>query len=468
MSTLKKLLAAFALIISTAGATIHYVDGNISSGGNGSSWGAAWKTLGAMTGLAAGDSVQISGGGPAASITYTLTGEFTSLGGFSSGTSGNLIIYQIGQDGTHGGTAIFHQSGSVGQFLFGGNYYAISGDAGDGLRHFKLDNYYQLLTLASNTDVRASYVDMGTGGAFGAINPGANIEFDHNLLNSTDSGLDRAFYAEIDQGTAYDLSKIHDNVMLIPYTSGGLGADGFQLVGSGGWSLYNNTVTGYNGGGINHQDGWQGSGGSYLKIYNNRFTDMQNYAIFAEGYTVSQTYNHVKVYNNICINTSGAGTQAIALSGSPTYPATDMICVNNLAEGYAGNSFTFHWTGGTNPTAFIGCYFYNNTTVNGASNDIDGAITQATNVSVSAANAPSYFTSWTANSPNNIYTLKVGAAPLIHTGTDATALGVSFDFTGTPYANPPSVGPYEYSAGAGSGNSKVLGLVTVSGKVTIK
>lgn len=436
------LLFLTALLAIPLHAATRYVDSNATGANNGTSWTDAWKTLGAMTGLAAGDTVYISGGASGSSITYDLAGEFTSNPGFVSGTAGTPVTYKIGQDAAHNGTAIFHRTTTGSQWLFGGNNYIISGDAGDGARHFKATNYSELFVLPGSSNVRVSYVDCGDLGGLGSINPGTNIEIDHCYLYSTNLGLDHALYASINQGTAYDQSLFHDNVLYIPYTTGGTGADGFQIGGSGGWSLYNNTVTGFYGGGRNHQDGWQGSGSNYIKIYNNRFVDMQNYAIFAEGYTVSKTYSHVRVYNNVCVMTKSNTTQAIAISASTTYPINDVVCANNITDGY-GMPYTIWYPGGAAPSAFVNCYFYNNVSVNGGNNIIDAGVISANNLAVSSTNAASYFTSWTAYSASSDYHLKAGATPLISAGTNASSyFRIDKDFKDRVLSGSWDLGPY--------------------------
>lgn len=441
------LLVCFS--VSSIHAATRYVDISAKGANNGTSWTDAWNTL-SFSGLSAGDTVYISGGPSGGTVTYNLAGEFTSISGFKMGTVGNPVTYKIGQDASHNGTVIFKRTTSGSQFVYGGNYYVISGDAGDGKRHFKLSDYYQLLTLAGSSDVRISYIDCGNAGGFGSINPGTNIELDNCYLYSTDLSLDHGLYAAINQGNAYDQTRIHDNTINIPYTTGGIGADGFQIVGSGGWSLYNNTVNGFSGGGINHQDGWQGSGGSYIKIYNNRFTNMQNYAIFAEGYTVGGTYSHVRIYNNVCVLTSSNNTQAIALSGSSSLPVTDIVCANNTADGYA-LPYTFRYPGGNASSAFINCVFSNNLSVNGGSNIIDPAVSAASNVAITASQGSSYFVKYSANSTANDYHLSSNATTLLGKGSDLSSY-FTIDLSGLLRIS----GSWDigaYSSGSGSGSS---------------
>jgi hypothetical protein len=157
-----------ALACLCAQAATYYVDSAVASSGNGESWGTAWKGISNITGLSAGDVVYFSGGPSGATRTYSVS-NWSPLGG----TAANPITYKIGQDSSHNGTAIFDCGQRM--FLTANNYTVISGDAGDGQRHFALSNPSAgvIFWIGDATGVRISYINMGNivGGAAGGETP---------------------------------------------------------------------------------------------------------------------------------------------------------------------------------------------------------------------------------------------------------------------------------------------------------
>jgi len=448
----KRLIPLLLCLVSVLRATTWYVDGALATGSNdGTSWPNAWKTLGAITGLAAGDTVYISGGSSGATLNYNISSEFTSIPGFISGTPGNPVTYKIGQDSAHNGTAIFNRITSGSQLLFGHSNYVFSGDAGDGQMHFSTSNYISGFILNNDSNVRISYVNFGHIVQGGVINTATGIELDHSYIYVTGVSTSTGFTAILLTGATYGVNIFHHNIIYVPYdpTLNGNGSDGCQIGGDG-WSLYNNTIVGYplTGANGNHQDGWQGSGGNFIKIYNNLIVDMANYGLFPEGYTVAKSYNHVKIYNNIITSTRDNVSQGMAISASGTFPITDFVCINNLVDRYtSGNPYTFRYPGGPAPGAFIDCFFENNISVNSGSNVIDSTVNSVDNVSVSSGNASIYFTDWTINGGGaNNYHLIAGASSLIGSASDASSFIGNLDADGVARIVPWDVGPYKYIA----------------------
>lgn len=435
----------------------YYIDNSLSTGANdGSSWANAKQSL-SFSGisLAAGDTVYISGGPSGSSQTYTMTAEFTALSGYKNGTAGNPITYKIGQDSAHNGTAIFHQVTYGGKFLFRPSYVIFSGDAGDGQMHFKLENF----AIGSNhtsapqgEEIRLSYIDFGELDRLGVFNPVRSLEVDHCYAKTISTSAASIIYANVQGDDAYGNSSFHHNTLLVPYDTAldGWGSDCFQVVGKG-YDIYNNTVSGY---GLasargDHQDGWQAGSGSYIRIYNNTFTNIQNYAIYAEP--ANGPYSHVRIYNNVAVITVKVGSQAIAVAGTTTNPATDVIVANNVVAGYRF-SYTFRDPSGSNPAAFSDCYFYNNVATDiqlSGANIIDADVTSAGNVDLSNATAATSFSSFTAGSDSNDFHLVSGASSLIGLGTDASSIIGSLDKDGDVRSVPWSIGAYNY-ASAGS------------------
>src|SRR5581483_3567449 len=176
----------------------------------------------------------------------------------AGGTSGNPITYKIGQDAGHNGTVIFNCGGSIWLSPSKPNV-ILSGDAGDGNRHFKLSGCTQGINASSfnMTNVRVSYVDFGTLEPMVDIRGGSSgIELDHNFAQSTTSA-DRLLTFDTD-GTAFGQNSIHHNTFVLVRNNSGLGPDGIQGS-AGGTDVYNNSFVANLGTytGAQHQDGLQ-------------------------------------------------------------------------------------------------------------------------------------------------------------------------------------------------------------------
>ena len=168
-----------------------YVDPQATGSNSGTSWADAWTSLGAMSGLAPGDTVYISGGPSGSTQVYDMDANgrpypnFTTLNGFRNGTAGNRIVYTIGQDSAHNGKAIFSTTRGN-HFLFKPKYIEFVGDAGDGEMHFALSGFSDLLVGDDSIAVRVAYFDCGEIGRFISCNSCTQMEVDHCYAQITD------------------------------------------------------------------------------------------------------------------------------------------------------------------------------------------------------------------------------------------------------------------------------------------
>lgn len=440
---------------------LHYVDNSLSTGANdGSSWVNAWHSLSSMTGLAAGDTVYISGGPNGSSQTYSFVGGFGDIAGYTEGTAGNPITYKIGQDASHNGTVIFNQT-SVGfsnnAFLNGGNNVVFSGDAGDGVKHFKVSGTIQVLIIlqGTNVGVRMSYWDLQTLHNIGSINPGNKIEIDHiNIIVGNDLAADRAMYGNFG-GSTWDDNLFHDCIIALPYnpSNNNAGPDGLQFSGTG-FSIYNNIIFSYidnNLTSTQHMDGWQGGGTtSFVKIYNNIICNMTNYGLYAEA--PSAAYNHLWIYNNFISLTDpvlaagSSGGIVVELKAAGTM--NDIAVMNNtIVDLEAPGSRTLTMLSHANGT-YTNSIITNNILVNGNPIEQDsGTPTPNNNVSVTAANASSYFKTYSAlaGRSNDVH-LTALATSLIGQGTNLSSY-FTVDLAGSsrPGAGNWDIGAYIYA-----------------------
>ena len=116
-----------------------------------------------VAGVAAGDIVYISGGPSGQRRNYSVS-NWTPVGGSAIN---NRVTSQIGQDSAHNGTAVFDCGG--GTWLLPPTNFVISGDAGDGNRHFLLTNAAAIASPQSVSGVRISYVNGGASLQNGAL-----------------------------------------------------------------------------------------------------------------------------------------------------------------------------------------------------------------------------------------------------------------------------------------------------------
>lgn len=409
-----------------------YVDSSATGLGNGTSWVNAWTTLAAVTGVTAGDVVEISGGASGSSKTYSTTTNVSFPGLWANVVDG--VTYRIGQDVGHNGTAIF--DGGGGDYILFQNWddVTISGDAGDGERHFVFQNATRVGSGNGWNGTRITYCDFSaiTGGANGTLiqfNPATSFEIDHCYFRGAHATLDSIMFGSFSSPAGS--IRVHHNLVEVPYgDTAGFGADGIQFSGSG-WAVEDNDIRGYHTSswvGGQHQDGIQSLTASDFSISRNRFTNLQNYAVYLEAYPDEGGFTDGIVANNIAICPPGVATQAFAVSGSATDPCTRMVVGNNVADGFS-NPFTFR-NPVTNPlpSAFVDCRFANNLSVNGGSNIIDPTVDSDTNTSLTEEEAATELVRFIEDATDNNYAPRTGSA-LLGGGTDLSAF-YSDDITG--------------------------------------
>ena len=497
---LKFLLLLPLFSAGAAHATLWYVDNTATGANNGTSWANAWKAISSIKGVAAGDTVYISGGPSGSSQTYT-TGTWAPTGG----TSTSPITYQIGQDSLHNGTAIFYASSSGLDWISSSlANVVISGDAGDGQMHFSASNFADIGSGTDDSYVRIAYVNFGqigtdgNGGCFDLYLDGngksaSHVEFDHNYVYVIGSQADHFSYALFVAST-WDVNKAHNNTIYVPHTPGDarMGADCFQWNGDG-YSIYSNTIVGYNSSsysGGQHQDGWQPTGGGsgtaaagssyssdaiYLKYYANTIVNCGNSACFAcvtyGGFNHMWIYNNIVIYDGTTISGSPEGLTAVNnQAGTADY--LDTVVANNLIVDLndAVTSEWAIWVGdytSVNGNANVSGVVANNVTVNASTINYgwtSGSFTTGDNVQFTSASAVGNFVKYVLNNGlNNNFNL-TSASSLRGAGMNLSSYFTT-DFAGNqrPATGAWDIGPYAYGATVGSsGPSLTLSAITQS------
>ena len=444
-------LAALAAA-NAAFASTWYLDGSASGSQSGTSWADAWTDPGQLSGLVPGDTVYVSGGAAGGSATYQLPANWSRLVG---GTAGHPITYQIGQDPAHSGTAVFHCATAGQTWIQAVSNVAVSGDAGDGQRHFKLTGYSRAFGAEEQSALHFSYVEATTLDCVGDFNPVSALEIDHCFFTITDLTADHATYGQF-TGQTWDDSTFHDNTLYIPNSGNGTGADGLQWNGSG-FSIYRNVIIGYVSAytGGQHQDGWQCTGGaSYIRIYSNQFLNIANYPVYGDAYFGG--FAHLQIFNNV-ISLDNPGIQAtnppqgIAVGPDGAawnvlgyWPAfTDILIANNLISDYGHHGAVLLQNNAGQSSVFTRCVVQNNVAVNSGGFGLDSAVTTGANLSVSSAQAQTDFAAYAPLSATNDFHLLPTAFSLIGQGNNLSSY-FNIDQAGNPrpITGAWDIGPY--------------------------
>lgn len=457
------MMGLFPLLVVPTQASTWYVDSGATGLNNGTSWANAWTSLSLASGssVAAGDTVYVSGGPSGGSRSYS--GNWAP----KSGNASANITYQIGQDSSHNGTANF--SGASNFPANTPSYCIISGDAGDGLRHFSVAGISQIFAGGDFNNLRISYVNFNTINNPSASNDamylgsGTGFRFDHNFLYVSGVNTDGGLHVDQFNGTGYDQNWIDDNIIYTPTTSGSpsIGADGIVMSGNG-FTISNNVVISYPTTGSfsgQHSDGWQTSGATYVKVENNLVLGFGDIGLYGGcwGNAVSggsHYFCNVRYLNNIVdsINDNAAGSIVVeADQGSGSY-FTNIWVYNNIARTSPSSPnqpppFQFHT--GDGKGTFANFYVSNNIAICPSSWN-GGYLVQSANMQLgdnaqfTDSQAASLFVSFVAASTNNNYRLAATASSLIGKGSNLYSIFTfDKDGNGRPSTSAWDIGPYQ-------------------------
>jgi hypothetical protein len=478
-------LALWIVLSARSQAATWYVDSAATGAHNGTSWSNAWTSFSQISGVSAGDTVNISGGTSGSSETYSIGGSFPFVNGVNNSIT---TVNQIGQDSAHDGTAILNLGGND---IIGGSIYNItlSGNANsDGLRHFACTNYGSIANQWSNGSVSNAQITYCT---FSGSSAGVftfhnldNLEFDHNFIYKTPYTADSSLFNGVFSyqnaiSRSFGWNKVHHNEIHLPRAAANsdMGDDCFSSMVA--IDYYNNTIISYytntypGDSTAQHQDGVQSQWSDHCRIYNNIFDNLENSDIFPEGIG---TYSHryLQIFNNImmCDSSSLAGSPMRGIDGVGNTGSgsifTNVVVANNLLvnlgtstsgaaygirlQGYPSSSFANgNYTGticANNIIVDAYCGYALNPEVTSVGNfsDTDGTV-NATN-----------FVSYTAFAgTNNNFNLTANSM-FRNAGTNLTAFGITTDIAGDPRPATGNwdVGPYQYTSGGGSNGSNLL------------
>lgn len=360
MRTLLRLLGFLAFVAHLSAAN-WYVDNTASGTNAGTSWANAWQSFAAVTwgggGVNPGDTVYISGG----TTNQTYNEQFT-VG--ASGTNGNVITIQTGQDAGHNGQVIINGGSYARQYgvrISNKSYIKISGKVGTS-RNMRVTGFADggVVFDTTMTNLEVEYLEVDTNG---------NVADRH--------GIDGVLQLNANYASSIHNCRIHDNYQdalhIVQNNNGAATQFGSFLIYSNlidnynddamelaiGADIYNNEVgPRIASGGRGHPDGVQFYN-SYTKIYNNYFHGSvitadpgnSNSSIYCEPFVThaGATPTFIQIYNNLIVEPASPGTgevhRGIAMSfiESGVTGASNILVANNTLVGipYYGLSLTF-------------------------------------------------------------------------------------------------------------------------------
>jgi len=331
-----------------------YVDNAAAGSNNGTSWTNAWPSFASIiwASIQPGDTLYISGG--TESKTYS---ERLIVG--ASGTSGNVITIQVGQDEGHTGVVVLDGT-SVGNYpgitITGRNYLKVSGQVGSGsTQNIKVQNFYYsgISVGGASSNIEIAYIEteqnnryMGAAYGLYITNPttlatGLLAEIHHCKFHNNRTDAEVRFYQTYTgTRTSYDQIKFHHNDIYDSH------ADWVTLQAEG-VSFYNNTIRDRGTYLLDHPDGIQAWSG-YSKIYNNKFygfhraddNNVNSYIRFNPETSNNPNPMYIWIYNNLFYETLpltfAEGTnvrRGVELSPQPGTTLNHLYFMNNTMIG---------------------------------------------------------------------------------------------------------------------------------------
>jgi hypothetical protein len=292
-----------SLLLSPAHAANWYVDPLAMGSNNGTSWPNAWTSFSSIvwgsSGVKAGDTLYLSGGGSSQTYTNTLT-----IG--ASGTSGSPITIMLDANNpAHNGMVVFDFSSTSPKCTASGivlqkSYVTINGNV-NGVAHMMITNMYNSSAIqgcysinnygTATTGVKLYYINTVWCNNGFALTYSTQFEIAH--CNFTHILGDSCIMTIQSSGT-FDANLIYSNLF-----SANWGPDKIQC--GSGTSMFGNTFIGtYVSDPVvsgQHPDAIQ-CAGNYLKIYNNDFIDCLDSDIDFDCWAITSPHD-IWIYNNV-------------------------------------------------------------------------------------------------------------------------------------------------------------------------
>jgi len=434
------------LMAMSAQAKIWYVDNTASGSNNGTSWANAWTSVKSVAGVAGGDTVYISGG--STSQTYTGVSNWSPRGG----SSGNPVIYAVGQTSGKNGVVVFDGGGASVFLTSPLNWVTLNGNV-SGSRNMTIQHYGVTIAASGNAGgsgdggITFSYLNVYQ--SCSMIRNPVPYEFDHNFFNPLEGSDHCISFGGDANPTGFDSNLIHDNIFYAYRDAGGSGAGDDCIQWGNSVSVYNNYFKGipttYTG--SQHQDGWQMSG-QYTKCYNNTFENMANscvYVDFTGDIDSIYLFNNVGFISDPALNGYPRGYDIAADNGVTGIQASNIWVFNNTFADYP-NFFGIKFGAvSPQPVTYTNCHSCNNLCYN-AGYICDSGVSQADNIAPTTGGS-TYFVSYALYSASNNFHLTSAFTAAIAQGTNLPASISTTDKDGNPRPSGAwSIGAYQYGA----------------------
>jgi hypothetical protein len=283
--------------------TNFYVDEQVASSGNGTTWGSAWKSFSdiSWSSLKPGDTLYISGGSTSQTYDETLT-----VG--ASGSAGLPITITAGTDPGHNGTVIIDGQNTL-----------ADGVALNGINYVDVSN----LSIRNHSDAGIS-----------VKNATAGVVIEHIDVYSGDPGGGNSRGFDVRNSSGVD---VRDNSFSTP-TNTAAQTDGIWSSNNNGVVFENNRLIISNSNTTGHSDGVQ-SYQDYNIIIRGNFIEQANTATTDNhGMWLSDTHTGgvLKVYDNVVLTPNLTQDSAVTHWNEPTWTETGTIDLwNNTIIGGA-------------------------------------------------------------------------------------------------------------------------------------
>jgi hypothetical protein len=407
-------------------AASYYVDNLVSTSGDGSSWGSAWKNFSDINwgAVSPGDIIYISGGANSQTYTGTLY-----LGSGVSGTSSNPVVITKGETAGYNGEVIFdgQNAASSGIIVLHNDYVTI--------RQLTLRNYTGsgAINIDNSTGVVVENCDFLVAGHGGVFIQRTTDSFIRNntiaTLGNTTNQTD-GIYSQLNSNNTYEGNEIViSNENINPH------CDGIQMYVDADMTIRNNYIAQNNSKTYNAQGIYATDVSGTFNVYNNVIygpnteNALLTLAIFSQG-----NGTLIAKHNTLI----GGGWGSLHVRNAP-----NSVIMNNILVNYKPNGWVFKLYGGITDPANINNndYFTPNSGTIATYDDVAKTWTEWKNYGFESHGM--YGDPLLRNAANGDFRLQ-DSSPLIDAGSSGCNIDTDIDGVHRPQGAHCDIGAYEF------------------------